>query len=97
MRLTARQQQALELLRHDGPLAAEELGAFLHSQRKTKRHRADLRCQWCRQDGYSMLTSLARKGLAKGVGRGRPRWVAVAPAQLELSEIAEPEPFPEGF
>jgi hypothetical protein len=95
--LTERQRQAFEYLRDEGPVSSEELGAFLHSIRERKRHRPELRCDWCAQDGRQVILSLERRGLARGIGRGRPLWIAVDPAQLVIGDEPELSAFPEGY
>lgn len=74
VRLTARQRLALEYIGHHQPVASDELGAFLHEDRRArggKGHGADERCDYCQQEGAQMGAALRLKGLVKrkrGVG-----------------------------
>lgn len=68
VRLTARQRLALEYIGHHQPVASDELGAFLHEERRARGgrgHSADERCDFCQQEGSQMGAALRLKGLVK--------------------------------
>jgi hypothetical protein len=71
VKLTDRQRKVLLALRQvGGTMNVDEAGAILH-ELKTGRwaHSRDARCDYCGQDGRSVLEALVHKGLAE---RKRP-------------------------
>lgn len=66
MRLTPRQEAALELVRRHGAVADDELGALMHSlapQWSRSLHHPDERCRYCGDAGRQIGCALERKGL----------------------------------
>jgi hypothetical protein len=75
-------------------LTADEVGAELHA--RAGKHEAGVRCQWCHQEGVSVLKALRKKNLAKRRRAGG--WVALGAERAE-SDSPDPttDPFPDGF
>ena len=67
-RLTARQRLALEHIGRHGLVPSDELGAFLHDDRRQRGgrgHHRDERCDYCGDEGGQMGRALERKGLVQ--------------------------------
>lgn len=66
MRLTPRQEVALDYVRRHGAVADDELGALAHSilpQGSRYLHSPDTRCRFCGDAGRQIGEALERKGL----------------------------------
>lgn len=75
VKLTIRQQAALDYISARQPVPSDELGAFLHHRRRHEGgsgHDQDSRCGYCADDGRDAGRALARKGLVR---RTRAGWV----------------------
>lgn len=59
--LGKRQQFALQLIRDNDGLTSDEVGARIHAWRG--KHHPDSRCDFCGQEGKSVLRSLRARGL----------------------------------
>lgn len=76
VKLTGRQRLALEHIAKFDRLASDELGAFLHEERRSRTgrgHDRDERCEYCGDEGSQMGAALRAKGLvrySRGAGTG---------------------------
>lgn len=67
-RLTPRQRIALEYIGHHAPVGSDELGAFLHEDRRARGgrgHSSEERCDFCTGEGRQMGAALRQKGLVR--------------------------------
>jgi hypothetical protein len=87
--LTSRQSFVFDLLcahPQDG-LTSDEVGAELHA--RAGKHEAGVRCQWCHQEGVSVLKALRKKNLAKRRRAGG--WVALGVERADSPSPGETE------
>jgi len=99
VRLTIRQQAALEFISQHQPAASDVLGAFLHWRRRIEGgygHDADTRCGYCGEDGLHAAQALARKGLVR---RSREGWALAGQllAQPPLADRGAQGDLPENY
>ncbi len=93
VRLTTRQRIALEHVAEHQPVSADEIGARLHAYRRQQGghgHSIDARCQFCAEEGNSMLRRLRELGLVRR--KMRVGWVTVRPV-----DSGSQGDLPEGF
>lgn len=97
VKLTERQQFALELVGRLQPVESDEVGAHLCERRG--KHPSDQRCEWDAQNGRGVLRALRAKGFVqqkKGSG-----WVLAGYRQPRAPEPVreglDEHGFPEGF
>jgi hypothetical protein len=75
-KLTERQALAWACIRCIAGITAEELGAILHANKTPAAHDVDSRCRFCKDEGLSILRSVALKPLVirrRATGLWEPR------------------------
>lgn len=103
LRLTHRQRIALEYIGHHAPVSSDELGAFLHEDRRArggKGHSSDTRCDWCHDEGRHMGAALRAKSLVRhrnGEGGGWHLTGQASAAPSPTSQLGPDDEWPDGF
>lgn len=93
VKLTERQQYALDIITDLGPVPSDELGAHMHERRG--KHTSDLRCRYCGDEGKDIAKELRKKKLVR-MRRGEGWYVVGARPKVEGYDPST-APLPEGF